>query len=196
MLYRESVNYDTEGLQIRLRGHFSDLSLTDPKPAPLPSSSPEAEAEQASDRLEPLSPSYIERAAREMAARRPRRPGAALNRPIGGTTQLLPAGHTTLTVEMARMRQVTTVPLPGAPVPPGVRAPFRPTFDDHFRLTLTRWQSAGLAVAIAALVVGALGMAASGWVAAYHWSCRAGLATTYCAPPPAPSPSPRPEIPT
>ncbi|HXF87042.1 MAG TPA: hypothetical protein VNK48_01650 [Xanthobacteraceae bacterium] len=92
------------------------------------------------------------------------------------------------------MRQITTVPLPQQ----GVRAPFRPTFDDHFRLTLTRWQSAGLTVAIAALVVGALGMAASGWVAAYHWSCRTGFATTYCTPAstPVPQAPALPEIPT
>jgi hypothetical protein len=170
--------------------------LTDPKRAPPPSTSAEPAGEQPPDRPESLSLSYIERTAREMAARRPRRPGAAQARPFAGATQVLPGGDTTLTVAAVRMRQTTTAPMPGAQLQRGARAPFRPTFDDNFRLTLTRWQSAGLAVAIAALVVGALGMAASGWVAAYHWSCRAGLATSYCAPPPLPSPSVPSEIPT
>jgi hypothetical protein len=138
--------------------------------------------------------SDIERMAREMAARRPRRPGTGLMQPASGAGQLLPAADTALTIETVRIRQITTAPLAHH----GVRTPLRPTFDDHFRLSLTRWQSAGLALAIAALVVGALGMAASGWVAAYHWSCRTGLATTYCAPLSAPAPQApmRPEIPT
>jgi hypothetical protein len=166
--------------------------LTEPKPAPPPSNNPEPAADNPADRPEPLSLSYIERLAREMADRRPRRPASAAARPA-----VHPVGDTTLTVQTDRMRQLAPMAVPGAlPQSGPARAAFRPTFDDHFRLTLTRWQSAGMAVAIAALVVGALGMAASGWVAAYHWSCRAGLATNYCAPATAPEPLALPEIPT
>ncbi|HWP25405.1 MAG TPA: hypothetical protein VNL39_03585 [Xanthobacteraceae bacterium] len=118
-----------------------------------------------------------------------------MTQPVSGGVRPPPVSDATLKVEAVRMRQITAVPLPGTQAG---RAPFRPTFDDHFRFALTGWQSAGLTVAIAALVVGALGMAASGWVAAYHWSCRTGLATTYCTPVSTPHPQTPalPDIPT
>jgi hypothetical protein len=105
-----------------------------------------------------------------------------------------------LTAELELVRNApatrSAAPLPAAVQTGAPRQAFRPSFDDHFRLTLTPLQSGLVTIAITALVVGALGMAASGWVAAHHWSCRTGLMTSYCAPAPAPKPFALPEIPT
>ena len=61
------------------------------------------------------------------------------------------------------------------------------------RLTLTRLQSFGLVVAIVCITLGAVGVAASGLVAAHQWGCRTGMIEAACpAPPPAPQ---RPDIP-
>ena len=86
---------------------------------------------------------------------------------------------------------------PLAPAPAKIAPPaVRPMFDDHFRLALSGWQSAGVTVAIFAFVIAAFGMAASGWATAHDWTCRVGLATTYCPAPPATKPLAPPEIPT
>ena len=64
------------------------------------------------------------------------------------------------------------------------------------RLKLTGWQSLGLLVVIAGLLLAAFGMAASGFVAAHEWGCKAGWVKRYCAvPPAAPKPPARPDIP-
>jgi hypothetical protein len=79
-------------------------------------------------------------------------------------------------------------------------AALRPLFDDQFRLSLTRWQSAGAAVAIVALAISACGLATHTWMTAHDWSCRTGLATKYCpssAPVIKPTPvRPTPDFPT
>ena len=48
------------------------------------------------------------------------------------------------------------------------------------KLSLTRMQSLGLTLAIVGLVLGAFGVAASGFVAAHGWSCRTGLIRHTC----------------
>lgn len=78
-------------------------------------------------------------------------------------------------------------------------AALRPLFDDQYRLSLTRLQSASIAVAIFAFTVGACGIAAQTWTTARDWNCRTGLMKEYCPPPVAvpqpPPPLPPPEIP-
>jgi hypothetical protein len=59
---------------------------------------------------------------------------------------------------------------------------------EQVRLTLTRGQSFAVTLAILGLVVGALGVAASGFVAAHGWGCRAGVVRSAC-----PAPPPRPQ---
>jgi hypothetical protein len=48
------------------------------------------------------------------------------------------------------------------------------------RVTLTRWQTIGLAAMIVGIVIGASGIALTGWVAAYDWGCRVGIVKSYC----------------
>jgi hypothetical protein len=59
---------------------------------------------------------------------------------------------------------------------------------EQVRLTLTRGQSLAVTLALLGLVVGALGVAASGFVAAHGWGCRAGVVRSAC-----PAPPPRPQ---
>ena len=59
---------------------------------------------------------------------------------------------------------------------------------EQVRLTLTRGQSFAVTLALLGLVVGALGVAASGFVAAHGWGCRAGVVRSAC-----PAPPPRPQ---
>ena len=65
------------------------------------------------------------------------------------------------------------------------------------RLALTGGQSFALVLLLLALLIGASGVAVSGWVAAHEWSCRVGLTTRYCpaASPEAPRPPLRSDIP-
>ena len=77
-----------------------------------------------------------------------------------------------------------------------VAAALRPLFDDQFRLPLTRLQSAGAALGIFALVIGASALTARTWIVAYDWTCRAGLAARICPPVAMPKPPALPELPT
>jgi hypothetical protein len=68
---------------------------------------------------------------------------------------------------------------------------------DRLRLALTGGQSFALVLLLLALLIGASGVAVSGWVAAHEWSCRVGLTTRYCpaASPETPRPPMRSDIP-
>jgi len=63
------------------------------------------------------------------------------------------------------------------------------------RLRLSRWQAFGAIMAVLGILVGALGMAAYGFVAAHEWGCRTGLIKTHCPAPPDLPTSRRPDIP-
>ena len=65
---------------------------------------------------------------------------------------------------------------------------------EQARLTLTRWQSFALTLAIIGIAIGSFGVAASGFVAAHEWGCRTGMIRSACPPPPSPPPR-RPDIP-
>lgn len=80
--------------------------------------------------------------------------------------------------------------------PQNAAAALRPLFDDQFRLKLTRPQSAAIALAVMAFVVGACGLAAQTWVSAHDWGCRTAMTTKFCPPPASvPEPPAPPEIP-
>ncbi len=73
---------------------------------------------------------------------------------------------------------------------PSVRRP------ETTRILLTGWQSIGLIIVILGFLVAAAGMAASGFVAAHEWGCKAGLVKSYCPAVPAlPKAPSRPDIP-
>jgi len=77
-----------------------------------------------------------------------------------------------------------------AAVPAGLYMP------ERLRLKLSFWQSLGALLAVLGIVAGASGLAASGFVAAHDWSCRAGWVDRYCPKAPsAPRPPARPDIP-
>jgi hypothetical protein len=101
--------------------------------------------------------------------------------------------------ELVAQYDPMTIVSPAAPAvpaqPKNTPPAFRPMFDDHFRLALSSRQSLVFAVAIFALVIGAFGMAAYGWVAAHDWSCRLEL-VNYCPPSAIPKPLAPPEIPS
>lgn len=68
------------------------------------------------------------------------------------------------------------------------------TGTDQRRLTLSKWQTAGAVIAVVCIVIGAVGMATYGYVAAREWGCKTGAFQSGCpamqAQPPA-----RPDIP-
>ena len=67
---------------------------------------------------------------------------------------------------------------------------------DKVRISLSPIQSIALLVVILGFLAGVAGVAASGFVAAHEWGCKAGLVKSYCpAPPPAPKEPPRADIP-
>jgi hypothetical protein len=63
------------------------------------------------------------------------------------------------------------------------------------RLKLSRWQAFGAFLAVFGIIVGALGMAAYGFVAAHQWGCRAGLIQSHCPAPQDMQTPRRPDIP-
>jgi hypothetical protein len=66
------------------------------------------------------------------------------------------------------------------------------------RLMMSRGQAVGTSLIALFIVIGAIGAALQGSVAAHDWACRLGWTTTYCADPasaPAPTPPKRTDIP-
>jgi hypothetical protein len=68
---------------------------------------------------------------------------------------------------------------------------------EKVRLSLSPLQSIGAILVVLGFLVGVAGVAASGFVAAHEWGCKAGMVKSYCPPPPpAPKePPPRADIP-
>ena len=100
--------------------------------------------------------------------------------------------HSYTPVTMASVTEVTHA----APVAMPTFAPayVRP---DKVRLSLSPLQSIGAILVVLGFLVGVAGVAASGFVAAHEWGCKAGMVKSYCPPPPpAPKePPPRADIP-
>jgi len=65
---------------------------------------------------------------------------------------------------------------------------------DKMHVSLSGWQSIGMILVVLSLLVAAIGIALSGFVAVHDWGCRAGIMRSYC-PANAPGPPPPPEIP-
>ncbi|WP_068023302.1 hypothetical protein [Rhodoplanes sp. Z2-YC6860] len=51
---------------------------------------------------------------------------------------------------------------------------------DRIRVSMTGWQSLGALIVVLCLIVGSLGIAALGFIAAHDWGCRAGLFQSNC----------------
>ena len=73
-------------------------------------------------------------------------------------------------------------------VTPSVQIP------DRIRVSMTRWQSLGVFLLVLCFLIGALGVAAFGFIAAHEWGCRSGLIQWHCSAVPGARP-PRPDIP-
>jgi hypothetical protein len=66
---------------------------------------------------------------------------------------------------------------------------------DRIRVKMTRWQSLGMLLVVLCFMIGALGVAAFGFIAAHDWGCRAGLTQYYCSAVPGARPPSRSDIP-
>jgi hypothetical protein len=66
---------------------------------------------------------------------------------------------------------------------------------DRIRVSMTRWQAFGAVIVVLCLMVGALGLAAFGFIAVHDWGCRAGLIQSNCAAAPGGRPGMRSDIP-
>jgi hypothetical protein len=66
---------------------------------------------------------------------------------------------------------------------------------DRIRVKMTRWQSFGMLLVVLCFMVGTLGVAAFGFIAAHDWGCRAGLIQLHCSAVPSARPPSRSDIP-
>jgi hypothetical protein len=66
---------------------------------------------------------------------------------------------------------------------------------DRVRLSMTAWQSLAAIIVVLCFMVGTLGVAAFGFIAAHDWGCRTGLIESHCAAGPGARPSSRSDIP-
>lgn len=73
-------------------------------------------------------------------------------------------------------------------------APTTIQMPDRIRVSMTWWQSLGALIVVLCLMIGTLGVAAFGFIAAHDWGCRTGLIQSYC-PAPASRPAARTDIP-
>ncbi len=62
---------------------------------------------------------------------------------------------------------------------------------ERVRVRMSFWQSLALVAVVIGLLIGAVGIAISGLVAAHEWGCRTNLLQQYCPPPP---PAPKPPV--
>jgi len=70
---------------------------------------------------------------------------------------------------------------------PGVQIP------DRIRVSMTRWQKLGVLLVVLCFMIGALGVAAFGFIAVHDWGCRSGFIDSHCAT--VPGARPRSDIP-
>jgi hypothetical protein len=132
----------------------------------------------------------LDRAAIELSDRKPGEPGAEGDQAQAAKTpdEIKAVDQFTPVVPAVDARPLT----PMQPVAIPTRWP-----AEKVRVSLSIWQSLGVLVLLAAMIIGAIGLAAQGWVAVNEWGCRIGTQTANCPPPPPPPPAPppRPDIP-
>lgn len=75
---------------------------------------------------------------------------------------------------------------PRGPIPVTV-----PVAEGPRRFKLSAWQSIGAFFGVLSLLIGAAGLAASGFASAHEYGCRAGFVTAYCPPKPVAPARPR-----
>jgi hypothetical protein len=66
---------------------------------------------------------------------------------------------------------------------------------DRIRVSMTGWQALGAIIVVLCLMIGALGLAAFGFIAVHDWGCRGGLFQSHCAAAPGGRPAVRSDIP-
>jgi hypothetical protein len=169
---------------------------------PPKSSAPEVKPEKPVDPFDRVAQDILDSAAIEMG--RPRSPDAppapAIN--VSGSES-----DSTTDVPIERARAADALAPVGAvaiataePGRAAVATPITlayPAHTERTRLLLSFWQSLGLLITVVALLLGAAGIAAQGFVTVQEWGCKVGWAKATCPapPPPAPAPPPRPELP-
>jgi hypothetical protein len=144
----------------------------------------------------------LDRAAAELSGRHTQNPGdgAPPVEPVRATDEFDPQRASTApeVTAIAPAGAVSNAPMVEVRRDPPLAAAQPPVFvwPERVRVSLSFWQSLGLLLVILSLLAAAFGIAASGFVAAHDWGCRAGLVTRYCpAPPPGPKEPVRPDIP-
>jgi hypothetical protein len=138
----------------------------------------------------------LDRAARELSDRNPNDGPAAAS--TDATVTAMPQPAVTSAAELPSPGEVPPTVVADTPrvaAPPPAAVPLHvPVEKVGFRLSF--WQSIGLVLVILVLLVGSIGIAVSGLVAAHEWGCRTGIVKQYCPPPPpAPKPPVRTDIP-
>jgi hypothetical protein len=123
----------------------------------------------AAESVEPKALEMLDRAALEIAGRKP---GAA--EPPKGTPDVS-AGERAKAVTETKP---AALPTPAQVTVPATRVTLGParktSIDGRIRIRLTAMQSFGAFIVAVALIVSAIGLAATGWAAAHDWSCQLG----------------------
>lgn len=156
------------------------------------------QAENKSTDLDALA--ILDRAAAELSGQKIEQPAA--------TGEQQSVGEVATPAEQQHHIEQTYAPVTIAPVAstvtevthaaPVVMPTLAPAYvrPEKVRVSLSPMQSIGAILVILGFLVGVAGVAASGFVAAHEWGCKAGVVKSYCpAPPPAPKPPARVDIP-
>jgi hypothetical protein len=125
---------------------------------------------------------------RDLSDRKPSEPGAEGDQAATAAREVKAVDQFTPVVPALEARPLT--PMQSVAIP--TRWP-----AEKVRVSLSIWQSLAVLAIIVSVLVGAIGLAAQGWVAVNEWGCRIGTQTASCPPPPPPPPAPppRPDIP-
>jgi len=175
-----------------------------PKPTPAPEVKPAGPV----DPFDRVAQEILDRSALEMTGPRAahaRAPEVSANGPPpaegnNGDAPAAPAVESVHSAEPLTSVAVLAAAPASEPLRNALAAPITlayPAHGERVRFSLSFWQSLGLLLTIAGLLLGAAGIAAHGLVTAHEWGCKVGWAKAYCPapPPPAPAPPPRPDIP-